>query len=86
MAPPTRHRFSWLSGGGSGSRIRGTVPYIGRPAPLRVQIGPKRWPRGPARDRRSIVRIRPVATRLVANMRFGKLAQRQQTPTANEIP
>ena len=41
--------------------------------PLGARSGPKMWPRGPARERRSIVRIRPMATRLVAKIRFGKL-------------
>ena len=47
--------------------------FSGLSAPLGVQSGPKMWPRGPARERRSIVRIRPMAARLVAKMRFGKI-------------
>ena len=36
--------------------------------------GPKMWPRGPALERRSIVQIRPMAARLVEEMRLEKVA------------
>ena len=46
-------------------------PFLGPPG---AGNGPKMWPRGPAFEPQSIVQIRPMAARLVAKMRFEKIA------------
>ena len=40
---------------------------------LGAQNGPKMCPWGPAFERRNIVQVRPMAARLVAKVRFGKI-------------
>ena len=42
--------------------------------PPRAGDGPKMWPRGPAFEPQSIFQIRPMAARLVAKIRFERIA------------
>ena len=45
-------------------------PFLGPPG---AGNGPKMWPLRPAFEPQSIVQIRPMAARLVAKLRFGKI-------------